>query len=135
MYVHVTNENDLNLYNKKGLWLVWYYAEWCGHCVAMEENWNKFIEMNNNKSKINIARIEDTMLGRLDNVNIQGFPTIKIYKNGKELEQYSDERTPEKFLKFLKKHEKKQKASKKKLTKKVKSNKKRKLSKKVRKVK
>ena len=55
MYINVGSSGDaLNLSNllKDGDWMVLYYAEWCGHCVAMEENWNKFIEMNNNKKVI-----------------------------------------------------------------------------------
>ena len=30
---------------KKGEWLVFYYADWCGHCHHMQPEWESFIKL------------------------------------------------------------------------------------------
>ena len=36
-----TNLNNFNNNIKKGPWLVWFYADWCGHCTNMKSEWEK----------------------------------------------------------------------------------------------
>ena len=62
--------------------LVLFYAPWCGHCKTIHPTWNKLMETNEN-NKVKIKKIncdKDTKLAKLH--NIEGFPTIKLCKNG-----------------------------------------------------
>ena len=114
MNLVVNDTKSLNEYinaHKKGVWLVWYYAEWCGHCQMMAGSWDAFTKLlKKSKIQVNTAKIEDTMLSQLG-ISVNGFPTIELHKNGKISAEYSDERTPTQFLKFCKKHAKTNKSN------------------------
>lgn len=115
MILTVDNNNSYNTYLKnknKGQWFVWFYADWCGHCKMMEEEWNK-LEKSNNTS-INLVRINDNYVKPSD--NIQGFPTLKLINSSKKKQasgnhsnivDYNSGRDENSFLDFLKENEKK----------------------------
>ena len=47
---------NFNNNTKKGVWLVWFYADWCGHCVNMKPEWEqleKKCKGNNDKKSQN----------------------------------------------------------------------------------
>jgi len=104
MYINVGSSGDaLNLSNllKDGDWMVLYYAEWCGHCQTMKPEWNKVVNKMKNNNNLNIAEIESNHIDNLINKpTIQGFPTIKMYNNGKEIANFEDERVADKMEKF-----------------------------------
>jgi thiol-disulfide isomerase/thioredoxin len=62
---------------KHGNWFVWYYADWCGHCQMMKNEWENL--ENNNQSSCNLAKVKDSFVKPED--GIQGYPTIKLLKN------------------------------------------------------
>ena len=111
----VNDDVSLNEYRKNhqsGVWLVWYYAEWCGHCQMMSDSWDTFTALlKKTNLPINTAKIEDTMISQLG-ASVDGYPTIELHKNGKLVEVYYDERSPKGFLKFCKKHVKTSKVKK-----------------------
>lgn len=88
-------------YNKKGdAYFVWFYANWCGHCKVMIDSWNEFVaQAKKQVPHVKVLKIESEHINSKHNVT--GFPTIRLYKNGKIIE-YSGDRTPEDFLKFIK---------------------------------
>ena len=105
MYINVGSSGDaLNLSNllKDGDWMVLYYAEWCGHCQTMKPEWNKVVKkLKKNNNNVNIAEIESNHIDKLVNKpTIQGFPTIKMYNNGKEVANFEDERVANKMENF-----------------------------------
>ena len=105
MYINVGSSGDaLNLSNllKDGDWMVLYYAEWCGHCQTMKPEWNKVVKkLKKNNNNVNIAEIESNHIDTLVNKpKIQGFPTIKMYNNGKEVANFEDERVADKMENF-----------------------------------
>eukprot|EP00919_Chromeraceae_sp_WS-2016_P061981 GHVR01146825.1.p1 GENE.GHVR01146825.1~~GHVR01146825.1.p1 ORF type:complete len:160 (+),score=47.47 GHVR01146825.1:26-505(+) len=88
---------------KKGDWVVLYYSEYCKHCTDMKPEWNKF-ELNV-PDNVNVAKVENEGLNDLKfNPKIQGFPTIKMYKNAKEVDEFNGERKEKNFNDFLKKN-------------------------------
>lgn len=81
MYLIVQSNEDLNKLHKAkndSNILVWYYAEWCGHCQMMKGEWEKLVESN---PHVNLAKVSDDYVSPDD--NIRGYPTIKLFKSNK----------------------------------------------------
>ena len=99
-----TNLNNFNNNIKKGPWLVWFYADWCGHCTNMKSEWEKLESKCKTNNKLNIARVNDEMKDKLHNNignDVMGFPTIRLYNNGKLDNEYKGERDNNSLLEFL----------------------------------
>ena len=64
--------------------LVFFRMEGCGHCESMKPEWKKLSEMGEYKEFhfVDTESKEDAKL--LEKHEIQGFPTIKLCKNGVE---------------------------------------------------
>jgi len=81
--------------------LVEFYAPWCGHCKQLAPTWDKLGEKFADNDEIVIAKMDSTA-NELENIKIQGFPTIKLFKKGdNKVVDYNGERTLEGFTKFL----------------------------------
>ena len=48
--------SNLNQEKHKGLVMIWFYATWCGHCVKMEQEWEKL--QAKHPEEVNLARVE-----------------------------------------------------------------------------
>jgi len=80
-----------------------FYANWCGHCINFKPHWEKFkefVQKDNLKDHMNndlVFKIEDYAEGSNDmefeKEKIMGYPTIIIYKNDAEREQYNGKPT------------------------------------------
>lgn len=81
---------------KKGIWLVEFYAPWCGHCRSLAPEYEKAAKAL--KGIANIAAI-DADKERTE-VQIQGFPTIKLFVDGK-MTDYDGPRTAEGIVDFM----------------------------------
>jgi len=81
--------------------LVEFYAPWCGHCKQLAPIWDKLGEKFADSADIVIAKMDSTG-NELEDIKIQGFPTIKLFKKGdNKVVDYNGERTLEGFAKFL----------------------------------
>jgi protein disulfide-isomerase-like protein len=69
--------------------LIFYGASWCGHCQLLTPIWLKVQEAKQQQklTHINMAKVECTMNQDLCK-DIEGYPTIKYYHNGKFEEEY-----------------------------------------------
>ena len=95
-----TNLEKFNTEHTKGVWFVWFYADWCGHCQHMVPHWEEL--KSNNKHGVNLAKVRDDYIPRLNNSPpVQGYPTILLYKNGNVEEIYQGERSGSAFNNFL----------------------------------
>ena len=81
---------------KKGIWLVEFYAPWCGHCRNLAPEYEKAAKAL--KGIANIAAI-DADKERTD-VQIQGFPTIKFFNEGK-MTDYDGPRSADGIVDFI----------------------------------
>ena len=99
----VSNDANLKKFNndhKKGVWFVWFHAEWCGHCRDMHNDWEEL--SHNNKHNVQLAKVEhDFVSGVENNPPVQGYPTIVLYKNGKVVGIYQGQRNQESFNNYL----------------------------------
>ena len=96
------NVSELNNNLNKGVWMVWFYADWCGHCKNMEHEWSKLEQNCSKNNNINLARVRDDSINQVSNkTEVNGFPTISLYNNGQPVEQYSGDRTNEALMDYI----------------------------------
>lgn len=95
-YKVLTSSDATNLSTKlnKGKWLVLYYANWCGHCQTMKPEWQKTVQNLKNNKNLNIAEVESESVSYIQpKVEIVGFPSLKMYNNGKQIDEFEGQRT------------------------------------------
>lgn len=85
--------------------LIEFYAPWCGHCKALAPKYDILAKLYVDAGftdKVTIAKVDATLNDVPD--EIQGFPTIKLYKAGdkKNPVTYSGSRSIEDLIKFVK---------------------------------
>ena len=80
-----------------------FYAPWCGHCKRLAPDWEKAATALKEKgSKARIADVDCTVEKTSASKNsIQGYPTLKLFKNGVEVEKYSGKRTMEDIVDYV----------------------------------
>jgi len=98
------NYDDIVLDDTKDV-LIEFYAPWCGHCKALAPKYDILAELyikEGHADKVTIAKVDATTNDVPD--EIQGFPTIKLYKAGDKTNPitYSGSRSIEDLIKFVK---------------------------------
>lgn len=81
---------------KKGIWLVEFYAPWCGHCKNLAPEYEKAAKAL--KGIANIAAVDATK-EQVD-VQVQGYPTLKFYVDGKPTD-YDGPRTADGIVDYV----------------------------------
>lgn len=109
--VEVDNVEKLNSVNnllqKKRPALVWFYADWCGHCQSMKPEWEKFESKcgrtpgNKMVVKVN-SNFQPNLTNNLAGISqhVQGYPSI-FKVRGNRLSRYDGERHHASLLKAL----------------------------------
>lgn len=78
----------------QGVVLVEFYATWCFHCQMFRETFAEIAAKLANEPAIKLAKVEATKSPILaQTFEIQGFPTLHVLKDGKDLGQYEGERS------------------------------------------
>lgn len=86
--------------------LVLYHTPWCGHCTRFKSNgWSKFknLIVNETDSKMSLLIIDEIDCQQYPEAakNINGYPTVILYKNGKAYE-YKGNRHEDDLYNFVK---------------------------------
>lgn len=106
----------------KSLYMVMFYAPWCGHCKNLKPKYEQAAR-NNSNPNIKFARINcDEHKSSCGAYQVQGYPTLKVFLPGGKVEDYNGGRdeasllsvaegfakkmVPPKPLAFLEHHEK-----------------------------
>ena len=77
------------------------FSFFAGHCKQLVPIWDSLGEKFADREDIVIAKMDSTA-NELEDIKIQGFPTIKLFKKGdNKVVDYNGERTLEGFSKFL----------------------------------
>jgi len=81
-----------------------FYASWCPHCQRLSPTWEALavhLQKSGQKSVI-IASVDCVKYKDLcTNQNIRGYPTMRLFQNGKAKVDYQGQRTIESFESFL----------------------------------
>ena len=83
------------------LWLILFYAPWCGHCKAFHPELEKVAKATKGLFKIGAVNCEaEKTLAQ--KYNIDGYPTVLFFgDNKKKTEEYEGDRKAEKVIDYL----------------------------------
>ena len=74
--------------------MVLFYAPWCGHCKTMKPEYERLREKYKKNSNKNVVMINcDDHKEVASKAGVQGFPTLRLYKNPKD-DKYVDYEGP-----------------------------------------
>ncbi|XP_057326193.1 thioredoxin domain-containing protein 5 homolog [Microplitis mediator] len=92
---------------EKGVTFIKFFAPWCGHCKRLAPTWEdlgkKFID----NPDVHVVKVDCTLSTNkqlCDDQEVDGFPTLVLYKNGKKVDEYNGSRTLDDLHDFVVKH-------------------------------
>lgn len=93
---------DEKVLKSEDLWLVEFYAPWCGHCKNLAPVWAEVAtEL---KGKVKVGAVDATVYQTISQrYQVRGFPTIKVFNVGKKdgsAEDYNGGRSRSDFVQF-----------------------------------
>lgn len=84
--------------------LVEFYAPWCGHCKTLEPEFDSAAKELSGETAVKLAKVDATVEEDLAKTHkVEGFPTLKLFKDGEFVKDYNGKRTSESIVKFMKK--------------------------------
>ncbi len=100
--VVLTDESYDETLKKSPVVMVKFFAPWCGHCKSFAPEYEKAATMlKEQKKDYVLAELDATVHKKAAEKNgIQGFPTIKLFLNGKAID-YNGDRTAEAVISFI----------------------------------
>ena len=108
--VELTDSNfDRLVLNSDDIWLVEFYAPWCGHCKNLAPHWAA--AASKLKGKVKLGHLDATVhSSKAQEFNIRGYPTIKFFPSGTAsvsgAEEYTGGRTSSDIVSWaLQKHQ------------------------------
>lgn len=95
--IELNDDNfDKNVIGSDDIWMVEFFAPWCGHCKSLEPEWAAAATevQEQTKGKVKLATVDATVNQMLaSRYGIRGFPTIKIFQKGEDAVAYDGGRT------------------------------------------
>lgn len=89
---------------EKGVTFVKFYESWCGHCKRLAPVWKNLSEKFLGNVEVKIASVDCTLSDNKDlcsQQEVNGFPTLYIYKNGEKITEYNGSRSLEDLYDFV----------------------------------
>lgn len=90
------NDNPVNLKENQCAFVL-FYADWCEHCQNFKPEYIKFADT---AQFLLVGAVNyDENKEFVDRLNLDGFPTVRIYQCGKYILNYEGERTSRDLIK------------------------------------
>lgn len=92
---------------KTGLSFVEFYSPWCGHCKRLAPTWELLGKKFQSKTDVKIGKVDCTLPENREFCNeqeIEGFPSLFLYKDGQKVSEYSGSRDLDDLSDFVNKH-------------------------------
>lgn len=92
---------------EKGISFVKFFAPWCAHCKRLAPTWEDLGKKFSSKDGINIAKVDCTVTpskSLCSEQEIDGFPTLILYKDGKKISEYNGSRSLDDLYEFVMNH-------------------------------
>ena len=97
--VELTDDTFDRAVTNNGIWLVKFYAPWCGHCQEMAPVMEAAAK--DLPSQVHFGKVDATVHTALkDRFGVEGFPTLRYTSDGVEWKEYDLGRTREELLRF-----------------------------------
>jgi len=100
--VELTDANfEDTVMKSEDVWLVEFFAPWCGHCKNLAPHWEKAAK--ELEGKIKLGAVDATIHSSLGSkYGIKGYPTIKVFKAGPKSDpvDYDGGRTSDSIVKY-----------------------------------
>jgi protein disulfide-isomerase-like protein len=80
-----------------------FYAPWCPYCKRLEPIWAQLAtDLSKTNSDVQIARLNaDTYVDFMPRYDVQGFPTLVLFENGRPISTYQGRADLEPLTKFV----------------------------------
>lgn len=104
--VELTTQNFEKTNN--GLWLMKFYAPWCGHCKKLAPTYEKIANYFHRRAKqgVHVGKIDATEhAGLASRFDIKGYPTLILYRDGQKVADYTGARTFDAIVAWVEQHE------------------------------
>ena len=79
--------------------ILWFYADWCGHCHKMKDAWEQASHIGNMYADWHVVDVSNEGKAFAQKLNIRSFPTVLKFEN-KYIHKHNGERTVDNFIHF-----------------------------------
>lgn len=86
------------------VYFIKFYAPWCGHCKRLAPTWNELAGEMNSDDDVNIVIANIDCIEHKDvctDAGVSGYPTLKVFHEGKEVKSFSGARDKDSLKKFV----------------------------------
>lgn len=101
--VTLTDDNFHATAKKHDNLLVMFYAPWCGHCTKFKGQYSEASQRVSRDGIGSLGIVDATVQEKIaQEFQIKGFPTLKLFQNGRLKTEYNGQRTANDVYKFMK---------------------------------
>lgn len=101
-----TNASEIIPKIKNGTCVVLHHMNGCIHCEMFMPVWKEICQAYKNKKAFVLVSVEYSVTALLPDKmrNVQGFPTLRAYKNGSPVAEFNDNRTYDAVSSFIERY-------------------------------